>query len=113
VIALALLLAVAPPPLAPATEAEGQDIVVLARKLRALHIDVALSKKQGTFVSGKCKVIKSADDPEIDAIGCAAPAHCSTLGYPTQALFVGCVKSWGHEQIVAIAERRNRARDTQ
>jgi hypothetical protein len=112
VIGLALLLAVATPAPAP-SEVEAQDIVVLARKLRAVRIHLSASKKNGTFTGGQCKVIKSTDDAEIDAIGCAASAHCSTKGFPTEALFVGCIKSWGHEQIVALAERHSLARYAQ
>ncbi|CAN5234927.1 hypothetical protein BH09PSE3_BH09PSE3_12800 [soil metagenome] len=111
-IGLALMLAVATP-VPEASGVEGADIVVLARKLRALRISLSASKKNGVFAAQSCKVIKSTEDAEIDAIGCAAPAHCSTPGFPTQALFVDCIKTWGHEQIVTLAERRSLARDGQ
>jgi hypothetical protein len=92
---------------------DSEEIVVLARKLRALQIHFSPSKKNGVFAAKGCRVMKSTDDPEIDAIGCAAAEHCSAPGFATQSLFVACIKSWGRQQIVALADRRSLARDAQ
>lgn len=112
---LTFLLATAAPVVASpqVPPAENEDIVVLGRKLSTLRIHFSPSRKEGVFAAKGCKVIRSTGDPEIDTIGCAATTHCSTPGLATQALFVACIKSWGHEQIAALAERRSLARDAQ
>ena len=120
-IALALLVAIAPPtpaatstpPSAAVPSAEAEDIVVLGRKLRSLRIRLSAAKKNGVIAVRSCRVTTSANDAEIDAIGCAAPVQCSTPGFATQTQFIECIKATGREQIAALAERRSRARDPQ
>ncbi len=110
-IGLAMLLAAAPVTAPPAVEAD--DIVVLARKLQSVKLIASLSKKQGVYRATRCAIDRSTGDGEIDVMLCQAAQQCSTLGLTTEAAFGECVKTRGHDQVAALAEKRRLARDAQ
>ena len=125
-VSLALLLQAVPVP--PPTPPEGEDVVVMARKLQHWRATIS-TDPFGT----RCKTKQSTGDGEIDAIGCAAmtqcwpdtlarlrAAHARGVAKPDRArleqeasdAFGACSKPKRAAMIDALAARRAAARES-
>lgn len=76
------------PPASNAT-AEDQDIVVVARKARAVMIKFRVDDKTRAV---KCRVTKSSGDKEFDAFMCEPPRRCAGVNPFNKDTFGACLE---------------------
>ena len=106
-----LLLAAAP---APASEADN-EILVLARKMQMIEVDIKAPRRKGALVIERCRVTKGSDDPELDAIPCDMAHQCMANAAPptTRRALSNCVEAQSQVRLDAIAAERRAAREAQ
>ncbi|PZU46514.1 MAG: hypothetical protein DI568_11965 [Sphingomonas sp.] len=104
----ALLLAqatVTTPPPEPATEG-GDEIVILARKLKLVHVNLL---RTGHGRPGICTVLKSSGDAEVDKLTCEAAVAC-TLKLPDRSTPVdamsACTREEQARRVEELADKR-------
>jgi hypothetical protein len=92
---IALLLAatqvVSPPP-------PEDEILILARKLRRVEIDITLTRKGEVK---KCRVRRGVGDPVFDNFWCDAARACSDSGHTSSWAMKTCLKT--REQVFLAA----------
>lgn len=71
---------------APAVDAQPDDIVVIARKLRTIRLHFASDGRQFSW----CHADVSSGDPRLDRIGCAIVRTCVEQGYDEQDTALAC-----------------------
>ena len=105
ILALLLLLH----PVAASAGQDDQDILVIARKLRRINVNMKLVKWDGAMVLRRCEVTRASGEAELDAIPCAIAEACVAEGVNTRKQLVACVEDKSNRRINAIiAARRNR-----
>lgn len=98
---LALAMQIATPPVDPADE-----IVVIARKMRSMRINMKAPRRDGRLVLERCRVTRSSGDAEIDAVPCAVAQACSDEGVTTRKALDNCVITRSVAQARSIANAR-------
>lgn len=105
---LAMLLAaqqVVPTP--PADEAE---IVVFARKMRLIKVDLKAPRRNGKMVLKACRVTRSSGIAELDVIPCEAAQDCVAEQPRSGRDLERCVEAKAKVRLDAVvAERRARS----
>lgn len=105
-ILLALLLqAAALPPAEP-----EQEIVVMARRLQMIEVDIKAPKKAGLVTLKSCRITKPSNIAELDAIPCGVAQECVASGLPTRKALQACVEQRSGERLDAIVAARRGAR---
>ena len=104
----ALLLAqatVTTPPPEPVAEG-GDEIVILARKLKLVHVNLL---RTGHGRPGICTVLKSSGDAEVDKLTCEAAVAC-TLKLPDRSTPVdamsACTREEQARRVEELADKR-------
>jgi hypothetical protein len=104
VIALALA-AVLQASLAPA-----EDVVVLARRLRLIEVDIRAPRKDGRLVLARCRVTRPSGIAELDAVPCAAAQACVAEPIASRKALQACVEDRSGPMLDAIVAARRAAR---
>ena len=105
---LALLLAAQQA--APAPPAEEAEIVVLARKMRLIKVDLKAPRRNGKMVLKACRVTRSSGIPELDVIPCDAAQACIAEEPKTGRELERCVEAKARVRLDAVvAARRARS----
>lgn len=99
-LALAILAAAAPtPPLA------ADEIVVIARKLRLIEVDLKASKKNGKLNLERCRINRPSGYAELDAVPCDVAQHCMIDTPASRKALQACVETGSQRRLDAIVER--------
>jgi len=108
----ALLLLAAAPAADPSAE---NEIVVLARKMQMIEVDIKAPRRHGALVIDRCRVTKGSGDPELDAIPCDTAHQCMASAAPptTRRALSECVEDQSQVRLDAIAAARIAAREAQ
>lgn len=102
-LALALAQSAAAPPVA-------DDIVVLARRLQMIEVDMKAPKRGGRLVLERCRITRSSGIAELDAIPCGVAQECVASGVATRKLLATCVETGSEQRVNAVAMARRAAR---
>ncbi|HEY1125560.1 MAG TPA: hypothetical protein VGE65_07995 [Sphingobium sp.] len=108
-LALSLLLASAA---APSTPAED-EIVVIARKMQMIRVDIKAPKRNGQLVLERCRISRSSGDAELDAVPCAVTQACMAEKPADRKVLRICVERQSKLRLEEIAAGRRAARDAQ
>jgi len=105
VIALALLAAATAQPV-PAED----EIVVLARKMRFIEIDVKAPRRKGMVVMERCRVTKGSGNAELDAVPCDVARECMTAVPESRKALGVCIEANSQPRLDALVARWRSAR---
>ena len=107
-LALSLLAATsaAPPP-------ADDEIMVIARKMRFIKVDIKAPRRSGKLVLERCRVTRSSGDAELDAVPCEATQACMAGNPETRKALGKCVEERSQVRLDEIATRRRAARSGQ
>ncbi|MBO9671596.1 MAG: hypothetical protein J7485_13895 [Sphingobium sp.] len=109
ILALSLMLAAGAAPAPPAED----EIVVIARKMRFIKVDIKAPTRNGHLVLERCRVSRSSGDAELDAVPCEVTQACMTSNPKTRKDLRICVEQRSQLRINEIAARRRAARSGQ
>lgn len=101
-IMLALLVAmqaVPPPPL-------QDDIVVMARKMRLIEVDMKVRKRGGRLELERCRITRSSGYAELDAIPCDVARQCMLDGPADRKTLARCVGERSQVRLDAVVAAR-------
>jgi hypothetical protein len=87
------------------------DIVVLARKLQLIEVDMKVPRRKGVLVMERCRITKSSGIAELDAVPCAVAVQCMTEAPDTRKQIERCVEARSRARLDMIAERRQAERE--
>lgn len=99
-IALSLLAIAQAAPLPP--PASEQDIVVVARKLQLIEVDMKALKRGGFVMLDRCRVTKPSGHAELDAIPCGVAQECANDKLATRKALVACVEERSQRGLDAV-----------
>lgn len=109
VLALSLMAAAAASPAASADD----EIMVIARKMRFIKVDIKAPTRNGHLVLERCRVSRSSGDAELDAVPCEVTQACMTSNTETRKVLRQCVEQRSQVRLDEIAARRRAARSGQ
>jgi hypothetical protein len=101
----ALLQAAAPPSVEP-----DQEILVMARRLQLIEVDIRAPRKAGLVTLKSCRITRPSNIAELDAIPCGVAQECVAAGLPTRKALQQCVEQRSGERIAALVAARRAAR---
>lgn len=88
------------------TDELGEEIVIIARKLRLVHVHL---QRLATGGSANCTVLKSSGDSEVDLLTCEAAKTCATKHpdrkTPTEVM-IQCTRDEQARRVEELAEKR-------
>lgn len=87
-----------------------QEVVVMARRLRMIEVDIKAPKKAGLVTIKSCRVTKPSNIAELDAIPCSVAQECVATGLPTRKALGQCVEQRSGERLAAIVAAKRAAR---
>ena len=93
-----LLLQAAGQVVAPAED----EIVVLARKMRLIEVDIKAPKRRGKLELQRCRVTRPSGYAELDAIPCEAAAACMLDAPATRKQLSQCVEEKSQVRLDAV-----------
>lgn len=91
--------------------ASGDDpeIVVIARKMRQIEVDMKLGRHDGSLALLRCRVTRPSGEAELDAIPCEVAQQCMAQAPSNKKQLVGCVENMSNRRIDAIVAARRAA----
>ena len=106
---LPLILLAAALPAPPPVPVEN-EIVVIARKMRYIRVDIQAPMRNGRLALARCRVTRSSGYAELDAVPCDAARICMESAPATRRMLEQCVEARSQTQLDAIAARWRAAR---
>ena len=85
---------------------DDAEIVVLARKLRQIQVDMKLGKQAGKMALRRCRLTRGSGEPELDAIPCDVAQQCIAEEAATRKQLETCVENRSNMRIDAILVAR-------
>jgi len=82
------------------------EIVVLARKLRQIQVDMKLGKQAGKMALLRCRITRASGEAELDAIPCDVAQQCIAEEPTTRKQLEKCVEAKSNLRIDAILAAR-------
>lgn len=88
------------------TDELGEEIVIIARKLRMVHVHL---QRKANGMPASCTVLKTSGDDEVDQLTCQAAKTCATRfparDTPAQQM-IQCTKDEQARLVEELAEKR-------
>lgn len=88
------------------TDDLGEEIVIIARKLRLVHVHL---QRLATGGAATCTVLRSSGDSEVDQLTCEAAKACATK-FPDRKtppqVMIDCTKDEQARRVEELAEKR-------
>jgi hypothetical protein len=88
------------------TDVLDEEIVILARKLRLVHVHL---QRSATGAPLKCSVLRSSGDSEVDMLTCESAKACATK-YPDRKtpaeVMIECTREEQARRVEELAEKR-------
>ena len=82
------------------------EIVVLAKKLQSIDVDMKLEKRAGRMVLRSCHLTRPSGDVELDAVPWGVAQQCISEGVEGRKQLVACVEDKSNRRIDAIVAVR-------
>lgn len=88
------------------TDEIGEEIVIIARKLRLVHVHLLRTAAGG---AASCSILKSSGDSEVDQLTCEAAKAC-TVKHPDRKtpaqVMIDCTRDEQARRVEELAEKR-------
>jgi hypothetical protein len=88
------------------TDEVGEEIVIIARKLRLVHVHLLRTSSSG---AANCTVLKTSGDSEVDQLTCEAAKACA-VKHPDRKtpadVMIQCTKDEQARRVEELAEKR-------
>ena len=85
----------------PAPPAE-EEIVVIARKMRQIEVDIKLGRKGGLVSLRACRITRGSGRAELDLVPCEMAQICLADGVTARKALVQCVETRSEARADAI-----------
>ncbi len=88
-----------PPP------ANDEDIVVLARRMQFIEVDIRAPRRNGLLVLRSCRVTNGSGNAEMDAVPCTIAQECMADTPPNRRALQNCVEERSQPRLDQLVER--------
>lgn len=95
----------------PAFTAE-EDIIVVARQLRMIKVDLKTDKHKEGMTLQRCRILRGSGQADLDAIPCDVAQQCVEDGVATRHALKTCVEDQSTDRINAVLAARRLARSS-
>ncbi|OAN62173.1 hypothetical protein A7X12_22005 [Sphingomonas sp. TDK1] len=87
-----------------------QEIIVVARQLRMIKVDLKTDKAAGGVTLRQCRVLRGSGQGDLDIIPCDVAQRCAEEGMPSRRALKACVEDRSTDRINAVLAARRIAR---
>ena len=83
----------------------ADEIVVIARKMRFIKVDIKAPRRNGALVLERCRITRGSGNAELDAVPCDVAQSCIADVPATRSILLQCVTTRSQPRIDAVAAR--------
>ena len=87
-----------------------QEIIVVARQLRMIKVDLKTDKSKDGMRLRSCRILHGSGQSDIDAIPCGVAQQCVEDGAPSRRVLKDCVEDRSTARINLVLAARRMAR---